>query len=357
MHRRRILQAGLGLIAWRASAAQQQPDFAPVVPGYVLRFPQDEGSHPQFRTEWWYVTGWLDTSPLPHGFQVTFFRTRPHPDTGNPSRFAPRHVLIAHAALSDPAHGRLRHEQRSARSGFGLADAATGATDVWIDDWHLRWTGSHYAARIDAKDFALDLRMQPTQPPLLQGQNGFSRKGPNPASASYYYSLPHLRVAGRIRNGDATRDVGGIAWLDHEWSSEAMDAEALGWDWAGINFDDGSALMGFVMRRRDGGIHWAEAMRRDATGNTRTFLHDEVRFVPQRLWTSPRTGAAYPVANALRAGDTTIDLRPLMDDQESDSRLTTGAIYWEGAVSAMQGGSRIGRGYLELTGYAKPLRF
>ena len=98
-------------------------------------------------------------------------------------------------------------------------------------------------------------------------------------------------------------------------------------------------------------------MRRDPTGNTRTFLHDEVRFVPQRLWTSPRTGAAYPVANALRAGDTTIDLRPLMDDQENDSRLTTGAIYWEGAVSAMRGNSRIGRGYLELTGYAKPLRF
>ena len=357
MHRRSLLRAGLGLIAWPAWAAEKTSDFAPVVPGYVLRFPHDEGSHPQFRTEWWYVTGWLDTAPGPHGFQVTFFRTRPHPGTANPSRFAPHHVLIAHAALSDPAHGRLRHAQRSARPGFGLADAAIGTTNVWIDDWHLRWNAPYYAARIDAKDFALDLRMQPTQAPLLQGEQGFSRKGPNPASASYYYSVPQLRVAGRIRNGTATRDVTGIAWFDHEWSSAAMDAEAIGWDWAGINLEDGSALMGFVMRRGDGGIHWAEALRRDAASRTRPFLHDEVRFVPQRLWKSPRTGASYPVATQLRTGDMTIDLQPLMDDQESDSRVTTGAIYWEGAVTAMHQGSRIGRGYLELTGYAKPLRF
>src|SRR5262245_56479268 len=112
MRRRSFLHAGLGMIAWPVWAAEKRPDFAPVVPGYTLRFPHDEGSHPQFRTEWWYVTGWLDTAPVPHGFQVTFFRTRPHPETANASRFAPRHILIAHAALSDPKQGRLLHEQR-----------------------------------------------------------------------------------------------------------------------------------------------------------------------------------------------------------------------------------------------------
>ena len=357
MRRRSLLRAGLGLIAWPAWPAERSRDFAPVVPGYVLRFPQDEGSHPQFRTEWWYVTGWLDSGPVPHGFQVTFFRTRPHPETANPSRFAPRHILIAHAALSDSAHGRLLHDQRGARPGFGLADAAIGETNVWIDDWSLRSRPQGYAARIEAKEFALDLNLQPTQAPLLQGDHGFSRKGPDAASASYYYSLPHLRVTGRTRIGSTTREVSGIAWLDHEWSSQPLDADASGWDWTGLNLDDGSALMVFVMRRKGGGIHWAEAMQRDGSGATRSFRVDEVRFVPQRLWKSPRTGAAYPVATRVHVGDTAIDLVPLMDDQELDSRISTGAIYWEGAVTALRNGARIGRGYLELTGYAKPLRY
>ena len=357
MHRRSILRAGLGLLSWPASAAQPSADFAPVVPGYVLRFPQDEGSHPQFRTEWWYVTGWLDLSPQPLGFQVTFFRTRPHPQSTNPSRFAPHHVLIAHAALSDPALGRLRHEQRSARVGFGLADAAIGETNVWIDDWRLRSQPQGYATHIEAKDFGLALRMQPSQAPLLQGDAGFSRKGLHPASASYYYSLPQLRVEGRVRVGATIREARGVAWLDHEWSSEIMEADAIGWDWTGINMNDGSVFMAFVMRRRDAGIHWAAAARRDATGASRSFHRDQVRFVPQRHWKSPRTGASYPVATQVHVGDAQIDLAPLMDDQESDSRITTGAIYWEGAVTALHKGSRVGRGYLELTGYARPLRF
>ena len=357
MRRRSLLRAGLGLMTWPAWAAEQSPDFAPVVPGYVLRFPEDEGSHPQFRTEWWYVTGWLDTTPVPHGFQVTFFRTRPHPPTANPSRFAPQHILIAHAALSDPARMHLLHEQRSARPGFGLADAAIGETNVWIDDWSLRARAQGYAARVEAKDFALDLLLQPTQSPLLQGDRGYSRKGPNPLSASYYYSLPHLRVAGRIRNGSSSREVSGIAWLDHEWSSQPLDAEASGWDWTGINLDDGSALMVYVMRRRQGGIHWAEAMQRAASGAARSFRADAIRLVPQRLWKSPRTGASYPVATQVHLGDTVLDLVPLMDDQESDSRISTGAIYWEGAVTAVRDKTRIGRGYLELTGYVKPLRY
>lgn len=356
MNRREILRAALGLMAWPATAAESHDEFAPVVPGYVLRFPFDEGSHPQFRTEWWYVTGWLDTAPAPHGFQVTFFRIRPHAQTANPSRFAPRHILIAHAAVSDPDHGRLRHEQRSARAGFGLAEAQIGETNVHIDDWSLRSQSNAYAARIEAREFALDLRLQPTQPPLLQGENGFSRKGPDPASASYYYSLPHLSVSGRMRIGSTSRDVSGIAWLDHEWSSQIMDAHAVGWDWAGINLDDGSALMAFTMRRSDGGTHWAAAKRRDALGMTESFVPTEIRFEARRHWKSPRTGASYPIATRLRAGAVDLHLSPLMDDQENDTRLSIGAIYWEGAVTASSAGKRVGRGYLELTGYAKPLR-
>lgn len=330
--------------------------FRDVVAGHRLRFPDDEGSHPDYRTEWWYITGWLDADKHPLGFQITFFRTRPHRDFGNPSRFAANHLLIAHAAISQASYGRLRHDQRIARAGFGLAEAAVGKTHVWIDDWHLRTDGQGYASRIESRDFALALIFSPSQPHLLQGDHGYSRKGPDPRSASYYYSLPHMRVRGRVRIGSGTRESEGLAWLDHEWSSQAMDDESVGWDWAGINLGDGAALTIFRMRSRAGTALWAAATLRNARGEVRTYSPDEVKFTPLRHWTSPRTGARYPVAIRVSAGDTTLDLVPMMDDQENDTRLSTGAVYWEGAVSAERDGRRAGLGYLELTGYAKPLR-
>jgi len=357
MNRRDLLRSALGLIAWPAAAADLPTNFAPVVPGRTLLFPEDAGSHPEFRTEWWYVTGWLDVAPAPLGFQVTFFRSRPHPESLNPSRFNPRHVLIAHAAISDPAHGRLHHESRSARAGFGLAEAAIGATNVWIDAWQLRSERDNYSARIDAKDFSLALDFEPTQPPLLHGENGFSVKGPDPASASYYYSLPHLRVRGRLRIASNSRDVTGTAWFDHEWSSQIMDTQAVGWDWVGLNMDDGSAIMAFKMRRRDGSAYWTGATIRTAAGVRHTLIPEAIAWETQRHWRSPRSGASYPVATQLRLGESRLDLAPLMDDQENDTRLSTGAIYWEGAVTASSDGQRVGRGYLELTGYVKPLSF
>lgn len=336
-------------------AAAQGSAFAPVVPGRTLRFPEDEGGHPEFRTEWWYVTGWLETDKSPLGFQVTFFRSRPHPESGNPSRFAPRHILIAHAAVSEPAHGRLRHAQRAARAGFDLAEAAVGRMAVRIDDWYLEARAQRYVTRIDAQQFGFELVLTPTQPPLLQGEDGYSRKGPDPLSASYYYSLPQLEVEGRVRTEKQTRTVRGSAWFDHEWSSEYLAAAAVGWDWTGINFDDGSALMAFRIRGRDGSSYWSAATLRRPGGSRRTFKASDMAWQPLRTWRSPRTGATYPVAFELRVGTLAIALLPLFDDQENDARITTGAIYWEGAVTALIDSQRAGRGYLELTGYAGKL--
>jgi predicted secreted hydrolase len=354
--RRRLLIRAASIAAMPFSTATHATAFPDVVAGQPLRFPHDEGSHPEFRTEWWYVTGWLDVDKRPLGFQITFFRTRPHKDFGNPSRFAANHLLIAHAAISQASHGRLRHDQRVARAGFELAEAAIGKTDVWIDDWYLRADGERYVSRIESREFALALTFSPSQPHLLQGTGGYSRKGPDPRSASYYYSLPHLRVRGRVRVGADTREAEGLAWLDHEWSSQAMDNDAVGWDWAGVNLDDGAALMVFQMRSRTGSQHWAAATMRDREGRMRTFAPSEVTFTPLRHWVSARTGARYPIAMRVRAGDSTFELIPMMDDQENDTRLSTGAIYWEGAVTAGHGGRRAGLGYLELTGYAKPLK-
>jgi predicted secreted hydrolase len=354
MRRRTFLALPL---AAACATSRAEVDYAPVVPGRALSFPRDHGSHPQFRTEWWYVTGWVaDAAGHSFGVQVTFFRNRPGVAEASASAFAPRQLVFAHAALADPRHGRLIHDQRAGREGFGLVGADETTTRVWIDDWSFALVDNAYVARIAAREFALDLSFAPTQPVLPQGEGGYSRKGPAASQASYYYSRPQLAATGTITVAGARVAITGTAWLDHEWSSESMAPGAVGWDWAGVNLADGGALMAFRMRDKSGGTLWAGGTLRGADGRVRTLAPDDVRFTPLRSWRSPRTGVAYPVAIALVAGGVELTLEPLFDDQELDSRASTGTIYWEGAVRARAGGSEAGRGYLELTGYGAPLR-
>ena len=322
-----LIATALGIVrpSWAAKV-----DYPRVTAGRRLEFPRDHGAHPDFRTEWWYVTGWLD---VPMGFQITFFRARPEEQSANPSAFAPKQVLFAHAALSDPKLGRLLHDQVAARAGLSLAEAELERTGVWIDDWQLVLEGNRYHAKIAAREFEFDFTFLAHDKPLLQGDHGFSRKGHRPEEASYYYSRPQMNVVGSV-NG---RKVNGTAWLDHEWSSAYMAPEAAGWDWTGINFFDGRSTMAFQMRGSKGGVHYAPA---------------GVSMQPLRWWKSPRTGVQYPVS--MQVND--LRLEPLMDDQELDSRASTGTIYWEGAVRAFEGKNEVGRGYLELTGYWKPMK-
>ena len=322
-------RAFLGMMILPLTGRAEKVDYPVVTPGRTFRFPRDHGAHPEHRVEWWYVTGWLGEGV---GFQVTFFRARPEEQSDNPSRFNPRQVLFAHAAVSDAGRGRLLHDQRAARAGLSLAHAELERTGVWIDDWRLELEGDGYRARIPARQFDLDLRFS-SKDLVLQGDRGFSRKGHRPHEASYYYSRPHLEVLGRLDG----KDVTGTAWLDHEWSSAYMAPEAAGWDWAGINLDNGGSFMAFRMRDKSGGVHYAPP---------------GVSFQPLRIWKSPRTGVAYPVS--MQVND--LRLEPLMDDQELDSRASTGTIYWEGAVRAYREKRQVGRGYLELTGYWKPMK-
>jgi predicted secreted hydrolase len=353
VRRRAFLASPLLLVA----GATRAVDYPRVIPGVGFTFPRDHGSHPAFRTEWWYVTGWVkDGGGNEYGIQVTFFRNRPGVAEDNPSAFAPRQLLFAHAALVDPRHGRLRHDQRAARTGFGLAEAGEDTTRVSIGDWSLAEANGAFVARIAAREFAFDFRFATAQAPLAEGDGGYSRKGPDPRQASYYYSCPQLVVSGDLAVDGRKVAVSGVAWLDHEWSSEYLAGEAVGWDWAGINLDDGGALMAFQMRGRDGHALWAGGTHRDASGQVRTYAPGEVRFAPQRRWRSQRTGVDYPVATVVSVRGADFSLVPLLDDSELDSRASTGTIYWEGAVRAQQGGRDVGRGYLELTGYWKPLR-
>jgi predicted secreted hydrolase len=352
--RRRLLIAPLALLA---PPARSDVRYAGVQLGTTLTFPADEGAHPQFRTEWWYVTGWLeDEAAQPLGFQVTFFRSRPGVAEASESRFAPKQLLFAHAALADPKVSHLIVDQRAQREGFGLASAARGRTDVRIGDWSLVQSGARYATRVAARAFTLDLALAARAPILLQGDDGLSRKGPDPLDASYYYSRPQLQVEGSVQSSERARRVTGRAWLDQEWSSHYLTGGAVGWDWVGINLDDGGAMMAFRIRDSRGGPLWAGGTHRDAHGARRTFAPAEIAFVPQRHWRSPRTGIEYPVSFDVRAGDVALLLEPLFPDQELDARAGVGAVYWEGAVRASGPAGIAGRGYLELTGYAGALR-
>jgi predicted secreted hydrolase len=348
-----------------ANTPSMATEFAAVTPDHPLVFAHDTGAHPAFRTEWWYATGWLnqpDGKPL--GFQITFFRSATGHDPADTGAFAPSQLIIAHAALSDPSLGRLVHDQKIARQGFGLAYAKTDNTDVKLDAWQLvRAADGHYTVTVNAADFTLNLSLTPTQEPLLQGDKGYSRKGPLAAQASYYYSEPQLRVSGKVTRVSHSSDQAGLdtavtgsAWLDHEWSSTVLSADAAGWDWLGANLSDGSALMAFKVRGRNGGTVWSHAALRETNGRVTVFDAGQVDFMPLRTWRSPRTGTYYPVSETLRTGALTWRLDPLMDDQELDSSQSTGAVYWEGAVAISRDGKTLGHGYLELTGYAKALK-
>jgi predicted secreted hydrolase len=355
----RLLPCLLVACALRCAAGNESESPAQVTPGVALVFPRDYGSHPEYGLEWWYLTGWLTTQGHESlGFQITFFRTRiarTPSGRANPSAFAAEQLLIAHCAISDPAHGHLWQDQRIRRAGMGLAQARGADTDVWIDDWKLQRSGDTYQTHIVAEDFTLQLSLKADQSVMLNGVAGYSQKSPAPLSASYYYSQPQMHVGGHIVRAGRTDQVGGVAWLDHEWSSQYLDPKAEGWDWIGVNMNDGGAIMAFRMRDQQGGTYWAAGTLRDAQGNTRSLTSDQILFTPRRQWRSPRTGVSYPVSWQIRVGEHDLTLEPLLDDQENDTRLTTGSIYWEGAVQVREYGQDAGRGYLELTGYERPL--
>ncbi len=317
-----------------------------------MQFPNALGSHPDFPIEWWYVTGWLQSaSEKPLGFQITFFRVRPPKVWANPSAFNPRELLFAEAALSDPRIGHLLTAQRAARAGLGLAGADQDHTNVWIRHWYLRQRGRDYEARINGNKIRYRLQFTPTQPALPEGPQGISQKGPDPKNASYYYSLPHLKVSGTVAIKGQQEQVRGEAWLDHEWSAAYLPKKAVGWDWLGINLQDGGALMVFMMRRADGAPFWLAATERNAQGQVHDIPAKDIRMQSTDWWRSPQTGTRYPVRWQIQVGSLHFAIVPLMDNQEFDASRSSGTVYWEGAVRAMMGRQIVGKGYLELTGY------
>ena len=360
LSRRNLLGAGWAGLTGLARAEQVNARYQP------MAFPRDYGSHPDFHTEWCYVTGYADSrdssGPREFGFQLTFFRSRVAATQDMKSAFAAKQLIFAHAALTDVRGKKLVHDQRIARSsgaaGFDLASASESDTAITLRDWSLVHEGRRYSATLPATGFGLDLQFSETQAVLLQGDRGLSRKGPQPAQVSHYYSQPQLAVRGTLRLDKRPFTIAsGGAWLDHEWSDELLDPQATGWDWIGMNLDDGGALTAFRVRDKAGNALWDGGSYRSAAGDLRNFRRGEVTFSPQRRWKSPSTQTVYPVRWSVLTPTGAYTVGAVIDNQELDSRASTGAIYWEGLSDLFDGGGRrIGRGYLEMTGYAQPLR-
>jgi predicted secreted hydrolase len=329
-----------------------------------LVFPQDFGAHPDYRTEWWYMTGWLGEGVDKMGFQVTFFRSRTLHPQNNPSRFAPRQLMFAHAALALPSEGKLSHAEVAGRAGPGGASFDTADTVLTLSGWSLRRTeNDHYKILIPAEQFTLELDAFTTLAPVLRGKDGYSLKGPASQFASYYYSRPQLNVfaqvtlkksSGSRRRAEQPLSLSGSAWFDHEWSSSLLMPGAVGWDWIGINLLDGSSLMAFRMRDVAKETLFSEWDWRDARGQLIEKRQD-VNWQPLGQWRSPRSLLTYPEGFQLQVAGRTLTLRPLMPDQEVNAQASTGGFYYEGAVELTENGKLLGRGYLELTGYGAPV--
>lgn len=325
-------------------------------------FPRDHGPHPQYRQEWWYVTGNLDAPDgARFGFELTFFRFALAPGGVEPqpprSAWRTRGIWMAHFAVSDVAGKKFRFAQKLAREALGLAAGTDAPPAVWIDDWSLRYLpgeGGSWRLRAAQPGYAIELTLQPETAPVLNGEQGLSRKAADPGAASYYYSVPRLAVRGRLLRDAQVLPVSGRAWLDREWGSGGLGARQSGWDWFALQLEDGSALMFYALRDRDGRRDpYSAGTWIDPSGSVQPLANADVAIEVLDYW-SNAAGDRYPARWRLRSARLGIDLvvHPVLADQE----LQTTPRYWEGAVDvsgAAHGRAVRGRGYVELVGYAR----
>ena len=350
-----------------ASDSESVAGFATALEPRHFEFPLDHGPHPAFRQEWWYVTGNLDAANGERfGFELTFFRVAlepppaPSPPTGPAATAAPasalrtREIYLAHFAVTDVPRRRFRSAQKLSRAALGLAGAEALPLHVWLDDWSLEARGPTWQLRATQRGYAVALTLEPQSAPVLNGIDGLSRKSDRPEDATYYYSIPRLLVRGQVLRDGQPLEVRGRAWLDREWGSGGLGPRELGWDWFGLQLEDGSALMFYALRDKNGerDVHSAGSWVA-ADGTARALSSAEVDIAVTREWRSA-SGERYPAGWHIRVPALALDLtvRPVLADQE----LQTTPRYWEGAVdvSGERGGASLGgRGYVELVGYAQ----
>jgi len=358
---RRGVQASLAVS--EALGSGDLAGFARAVSPRPFSFPADLGPHPDFRTEWWYYTGNLETGAGRHfGFQLTFFRIALAPPAADGAErataWSARQLYLAHFALTDTAGRRFHAWSRLSREALGLAGARATPFRVWLEDWSAESEaagGLPVRLRAAEGGVAIDLVLASEKPVALQGDRGLSQKGPEPGNASYYYSLSRLSVRGTVSAGGEPLPVSGLAWMDREWSTSALGTDLVGWDWVALQLDDGRDVMVYRLRRRDGtaDAHSAGALIA-ADGATRPLAAGDVTLDALDHWTSPRSRVRYPSRWRLGipGAALSLEITPRLADQE----LIVGTRYWEGAVrveGTAAGRPIAGRGYVELVGYGE----
>jgi predicted secreted hydrolase len=354
----RLAPVAVAVVAAMAATPPAQDAWTLASRDYVVRLPQDHASHPDYRIEWWYYTGNLETDRgRRFGYQVTFFRVGIEKRPSNPSVFAVRDLLMAHIAVTDAEGRRHLFAERLNRAGVGWAGASPRDLRVWNEDWELRTDfGRH---RLQARDprFAIDLTLTENRPPVLHGDRGFSQKGSKPGNATHYYSLTRMPTEGFISVDGERHAVKGDSWMDHEFGTSFLEPDQRGWDWFSIQLADGSDLMMFQLRRADGTVDPQSSGTLAASGRPpKRLAAGDFTLTPGRTWRSPASKGEYPIEWTIAVPGEALDLtvRPVIDAQEL-SGPRSGVSYWEGAidVEGTRAGKPIsGRGYLEMTGYA-----
>lgn len=343
-------------ITLQQALSDESGSFASVEPGRTFSFPADHGPHREYKTEWWYFTGNLNGPDEEHfGYQLTLFRVgRALPgQTDNPSEWSSQSLYMGHLGLSDSAEEKFYCDERLSREGVGLAGALDDGRRIWLEDWEIRREDNGWRLSAQSDDVSLDLTLQDTKPPVLQGDGGYSRKGPQERHASYYVSQTRLATTGKIRAGSRHFDVNGTSWFDHEWSSEAMAEGLVGWDWFSLQLSDQTELMIYLLRYEDGRLEPASSGAFVRADGSKTELSLEQFEVEALATVEVASGISYPARWKIEVPTEKLSIvvEPTLADQEMTGRVP----YWEGAVTVegQQGDSPIsGRGFVELTGYS-----
>lgn len=336
-------------------------EFENAKPGRILSFPKDHGKHPSFETEWWYFTGNLSSGNRKWGTQLTFFRRSLFDKSAKgESKWLVRDIYPGHFAITDITGGKFFHSEIISREGPGLAGADNDRLDVRIKDWRASMEGETIKLKAVDGQYQIELTLTPEKPIVLHGDRGFSVKGNNPNQASYYYSFTRLRADGEIVFGGSRYQVTGSMWMDHEFGSSILSQEQVGWDWFSLQFDNGTELMAFYLRRRDGTHEKSFATFVDQSGQSTHLSGSSVLIASGGGWTSPRTKAKYPSEWNIEIPEKNLRLQvsPAIPDQELSDLKSTQTSYWEGAVVAkgvVEGKPVQGTGYVELTGYSKSM--
>jgi predicted secreted hydrolase len=358
----RVIIIFLALLLFLIPTVSAKAPYKQALPGYSYHFPIDDYSHDGFRFEWWYYTGNLNNEKdHPFGYQLTFFRIGLEDVNpgANPSSWNIDHLYFAHLTISDIHNKKFHFFERINRKGVNNAGASSDQLHVWNENWRLTSKNKTHHLQAIEKGTGLDLKLTPTKNRVFHGKDGVSKKGSGFGNASHYFSFPRMQTTGKVFLKGKEISVTGTSWMDHEFSSNQLNDNLVGWDWFSIKLNNETELMLYQLRDKNGGKDpHSSGTLVSPDGKTQHILNEEFVITPKKFWTSPHTKAIYPASWALKLPDGLLNVTPDFPDQELYNLRSISGSYWEGSVTIkgrLQGKQVSGKGYVELVGYEKAL--